>query len=409
MSIPSDERVRGDVLSRSAGRLLQATARRFGRAFEKRRGFLPKLLQFLAFEDDALEPELGRFFYALPPMSANRARQVIRQSLRQDPLEAFEDFDPEPFAAASIAQVHRAVLLDGQRVVVKVQYPSVAEALESDAKLLGLLSRYLPRPELTGELIEEIQVRMLEEADFRGEADRTEWFARHLRVDGVRVPTVHRALSGDRVLTLEEMPGRHLDAWSEAPLTASVRDRACARLAHQFWQSLFVLRRVHADLHPGNILLTDDGNVALIDFGSVKEIDRRLAEAAGQLIERTLADDHQGAHDAARAGGLLGSTTEDDGHRIFETAFRPFLDWLVEPLRATSHDFSAARGHARDGRNRFLRIIRENPSRGIYRPLLFLNRTVYLIYSVLERLGGRAPMRDAFEISRSEARPEEPY
>ena len=390
-----------DALAKYGARLLQSTVRRFGHTFEKRRGFLTKLGQFLAFEDPGFESELGRFFYALPPISATRIRAVIIESLGRDPFDIYASFDAHPLAAASIAQVHRATLHDGRRVVVKVQYPTVAQALEADAKLLSKLVMVLPKQDMTSELVEEIQARMREECDFVKEASRTAWFREHLAVPGVRIPEVHAALCGPKVLTVEHMPGLHLAPWLDRAPRQSVRDRAGHLVATQFWRSLLSLGRVHADLHPGNILLGDEGDVTLIDFGSVKDIPPRVATAAAGMIHATLIGDPAGAYEAANGGGLLGELDAAEGREVFDSAFVPFLDWLATPLRPTTFDFASAIGQAREGRRRFLQIVQANPRPGIYRPLLFLNRTVYLLYSVLERLGGRVAMRDIFDSARN--------
>ena len=378
-------------------RLLSSTARRFGSTFERRRGFLIKVAQFLAFENEAIESELGRFFYDLKPMSVGRARTVITESLGRDPLEIFERFDPDPMAAASIAQVHRARIADDRAVVVKVQYPTVAQALEADIRMLGQVVGYLPHAKMNAELIEEMRIRMLDEVDFEGEAQRMTWFRTHLAVEGVSVPAVHPTLCGPRVLTMDEAPGLHMGPWHADDPSQEIRNAVGNRLARQFWDSLLVLQRVHADLHPGNVLLTPAGDVSLIDFGSVKDIESRLAGAASNLVLSTLRNRRQDAYEAALQGGLLGDIDEQEGRQIFDSAIVPFLDWLVEPLRSAKHDFSKSRGQAREGRRRFVQIIKANPRPGVYRPLLFLNRTVYLLYSMLERIGGTVPMRAVFE------------
>ena len=395
-----------EALAKYGARVLQSTVRRFGHTFEKRRGFLVKLGQFLAFEDAGFESELGRFFYDLPPISLGRIRAVITESLGVEPLEAYEFFDPKPMAAASIAQVHRARLPGGEPVVVKVQYPTVAQALEADAKLLAKLASVLPSQDMTSELVDEIQVRMLEETDFVREANQTEWFHENLRIEGLRVPKVHRALCGPKVLTLEHLDGQHIGPWLESSPSSEARDRAGRLLSTQFWTALLVLRRVHADLHPGNVLLSSDGAVGLIDFGSTKEISADLARAAADMLTCTLDDNPDGAFDAARAGGLLGPIDPAEGRAVFDEAFRPFLAWLAEPLRYPVYDFAQALGQAHEGRRRFLEIVRTNPRRGVYRPLLFLNRTVYLLYSVLERIGGSVAVREIFDQAKATANSE---
>lgn len=378
-------------------RLLGLTARSLGRSFESRRGFAVKLAQFLAFDGEVLESELGRFFYDLPPISTVRALDVMASDLGRDPLRVFARIDPEPLAAASVGQVHAATTRDGEDVVIKVQYPFVARAMRTDARRLRQALRWLPHHAMSEELAEEVQERLEEEVDFVGEAERTARFSHGLAIEGVSVPKVYAELSGPRTLTLERMNGDHLDAWLASAPEQALRDRVGDRISTVFWQSFFALREVHADLHPGNLLFDADGRVTVIDFGATKAIDDRLADAVARLIPAVGAGRRAEAFDAARVGGLLGSLDDADAESVFDTAMWPFLEWLAKPVGSAPCDFSAMRGEAAQGRKRFLSIVKENPRPGIYRPLLFLNRTVYLFFSVLERLGARVPMGRIFE------------
>ncbi|MCB9610626.1 MAG: phosphotransferase [Polyangiaceae bacterium] len=384
--------------------LLGSTARRFGAAFAKRRGFSAKLAQFFAFEDTPDEPELGRLFYDLPPLSFASVQLILRKELRQYPPALFAHLDPAPLGAASIAQVHAATLHGGDQVTIKVQYPSVAEAIREDTALLRRGVGYLPRHQaFFAELMDELAARLEEEVDFTHEAHQTAWFAERLDIPHVSIPTVYLEHSTPRLLVASRLEGDHLGrAQFEHP---EARDRAGGLVLRTFWRSFFSLGRVHADLHPGNLLFTPSGDVGLVDFGATKAVDPPFAALIARLFRGLLGDAPVNLFELAFEGGLLGQLSSEDADRVFETAVKPFFEWLLLPLKGPLFDFGAARGLARAGRSQFLRIVRSNPEPGLYRDLLFLNRTVFLLYSTLEQMGATIPARAILheELQRREA------
>ena len=192
----------------------------------------------------------------------------------------FAEFDPTPLAAASIGQTHCAVLCSGERVVVKVQRPGIAQAMERDLAALALVANFAQRrTELgqevrSGVILDQIAQGLRAELDFRQEARAMEEMAELLRgVSGVRVPYVHQALCTRRLLVQEqfhgatvadavELDGRHADR-------AALADQLMRATLHQVLRAGFF----HADPHPGNIFVLSDGTLGLIDFGAVGRLD----------------------------------------------------------------------------------------------------------------------------------------
>ena len=150
------------------------------------KGVLMKLGQMASYVDDGLSPAarrtLSRLQDSVPPMSPELAAQVITEELGQPPERVFATWDPEPIAAASIGQVHRAITLDGRAVAVKVQYPGIAETIEADLGNVALLRRMLkitaPRQDVDA-LLAELRERVTEELDYRREARNQQMFARY--------------------------------------------------------------------------------------------------------------------------------------------------------------------------------------------------------------------------------------
>ena len=231
-------------------------------------------LQSGTLSEEALE-ELASLQMQAPGMHASLARVQFKSSLGQYPEKMFREFDAEPFAAASLGQVHRALTFKGEKVAVKIQYPAIRSSIESDLKLLrsaalpGRVTGHLPSA-----LMDEIARGLLEETDYVQEADNLDYFRKGLaRLDFVTVPRVHRELSSDRVLTMSFVEGETLSNWLKRKPSQALRDFTGARLWEAYETQLQYLRVVHADQHPGNFVFQPDGRFGLVDFGCVKSVD----------------------------------------------------------------------------------------------------------------------------------------
>jgi hypothetical protein len=259
------------------------------------KGPVMKLGQLLSMQSGTLSKEalleLANLQMQAPGMHASLARVQFKSALGKYPEELFREFDPEPFAAASLGQVHRAVTFNGEKVAVKIQYPAIRSAIESDLKLLrsamlpGRVTGHLPTA-----MLDEVARGLLEETDYIREAANLDYFRKGLAgLDFVTVPRVHRELSSDRVLTMSFVEGESLNDWLKRKPSQALRDLLGARLCEAYETQLQRLRVVHADQHPGNFLFQPDGRFGLVDFGCVKRVNfdiiefRRFQEERGWL------------------------------------------------------------------------------------------------------------------------------
>jgi predicted unusual protein kinase regulating ubiquinone biosynthesis (AarF/ABC1/UbiB family) len=267
-------------------RMAQQYAERLGRS----RGVLMKAGQILSMvlPESGVEGEYRGIYQAAfaklqddaPPMPPELAVEVITAELGRPPSEVFAEFDPSPLAAASIGQVHRATLPDGRRVVVKVQYPGVDEAIRADLKNTELLSTFLRllfsvMPNMTKvdpqAMAAEVSARIGEEIDYRVEAANQQEFADIYRGHPfIRIPEVVPDLSTRRVLVSDYVDGLRFAKAARAE--QHLRDR-WGEAVHRFvWGSMHLHGLVNADSHPGNYLFQPDGTVTFLDFGCVKRL-----------------------------------------------------------------------------------------------------------------------------------------
>jgi predicted unusual protein kinase regulating ubiquinone biosynthesis (AarF/ABC1/UbiB family) len=240
------------------------------------KGVMVKLGQMASYVDEGLAPSvrrtLSRLQDSVPPMSPELAAGVIEAELGQPPEQLFDRWDPEPIAAASIGQVHRAITKDGLAVAVKVQYPGIAEMMAADLDNVSLLRRMLrvtaPSQDVDG-LIAELRERVLEELDYRREAANQQtlhdYFADHPTIS---VPAIVPDLSTRRVVTSELVTGaRFADVvgWSQEE-----RDLAGETMYRFVFRSLYEVHAFNGDPHPGNYIFHGDGKITFLDFGMVK-------------------------------------------------------------------------------------------------------------------------------------------
>jgi predicted unusual protein kinase regulating ubiquinone biosynthesis (AarF/ABC1/UbiB family) len=280
-------------------RFQRANAKRLREELQSLRGPVMKLGQALSMQTYFLGPdtiqELSTLQMHAPPMHPSLMRAQFKSALGKFPEEVFRSFEPEPFAAASLGQVHHAMSKAGEPVVVKVQYPAIREAIETDFQMLrtaGFAAR------MTGHLhdavIDEVERGILEETDYLNEARNIDFFRKALApLPFIRVPRVHHHLSSDQVLTMSPVSGKRLPDFLADRPGQDLRDAVGIALTHLFFFQLFRVNALHADPHPGNYLFNGDGSIGLVDFGCVKYLKPEVVRCYEQFWRREWTHDEK--------------------------------------------------------------------------------------------------------------------
>jgi predicted unusual protein kinase regulating ubiquinone biosynthesis (AarF/ABC1/UbiB family) len=329
------------------------------------KGAIMKAGQMFSFIADGLPPDAAKALSTLQadvaPMAPSLAEDVIRRELGAGPEELFLDWDPVPVAAASIGQVHRAVLRDGRKVAVKVQYPGVDSAISSDLEnaqlLYGMFSQFaLPSLDVKA-MIDEVRQRMLEELDYRIEATSQREFADYyVGHPFIRIPDVVPEFSGRRVLTSEWVDGLR---WSEFLEQASEpAKQAAGEVLMRFAQgSVYFHRMFNGDPHPGNYKFHLDGTITFLDFGLVKRWSQEEINELTPVLDALLAQDAQQVAKQVEALDALPPGHGVDPNMILEYASTPYWPFIAGEYTFTREKNAAALEKVLDFEGRYRELL----------------------------------------------------
>jgi predicted unusual protein kinase regulating ubiquinone biosynthesis (AarF/ABC1/UbiB family) len=317
------------------------TALKMVGALGQMKGAAMKLGPFASFIDTEFIPEEYREIYQeqlaklrtdAPAMPWEKVEKVLEEEWEGEPLsELFADFEHEAFAAASIGQVHRAELLDGRAVAVKIQYPGIAEALDADLRNAGTIVRLARAlaPGLDAKAIaKELRERVMEELDYEYEAQNQRSFARAYRGHPfVYVPEVITRLSRRRVLVTELVKGLGFEDVKQLP--HEERSRFGEIVFRGSFGSIYHLQHFNADPHPGNYLLMEDGRVAFLDFGMTKKLDHEQIVLEQRAFDAGSRDDPEAFRAALHDLGFIKNPSKLDAERLLEH-MRAVGGWYIE-------------------------------------------------------------------------------
>ncbi|MEM9161131.1 MAG: AarF/ABC1/UbiB kinase family protein [Verrucomicrobiota bacterium] len=378
----------GKLLLKTLG-MLRGTALKLSQALSQEADLLP----------ESMRKELEKACHKVMPLNRALILKVFQKEWGMGPGKLFESFESEAFAAASLGQVHRAVSKKGEQLAVKVQYPGIAATIGSDLKVMRTMlvdvagrSGALPRRDLLSECLDEIEERLLEEVDYRNEAENLEWFRARVSLPGIRIPKVIRETSGDRVLSMERLEGLHLDEWAAAGPSQEERDTVGQRLFDFFIHCFYGLNRIHADPHSGNFMVVESGELAVLDFGCVKAVSQEFPDGMAAIF-RSILLNRDGEHvgevlEAYKTISLFADSysLEEYVEKVHPT-FGLLQEWLRLPYVEERYDFSKHPRIPQASLNEGFRAAKQ--VEGLPRDYLFFDRAYNGMVNLLRKLGAR--------------------
>ena len=303
------------------------------------KGAFMKLTQMLSMRSDLLPLAaleiLATVQSSVPPMPYDVIRERITHELGAPPERCFARFEPVAFAAASLGQVHRAVLPTGEDVVVKIQYPGVDETVVQDLKnarallqTFARIGRDVMRQKIdASEIYAELEERLGEELDYVNEAANLARFRRLFADDPeLVVPEPYPAFSSRRVLTMSALEGYPLQDILAPGVEQGLKDWVAIKYFRILWRQIFEFGVLHTDPHPGNYLVTHHPRLCMLDLGSVRVFPDPIRRGYVALARAILADDEAAMSDAfVRLGYLDAADDPAPMFRIMRIIFEPVL------------------------------------------------------------------------------------
>jgi predicted unusual protein kinase regulating ubiquinone biosynthesis (AarF/ABC1/UbiB family) len=375
------------------------TAEDVARELGEMKGVLMKAGQLVSFIFEALPEDAQAALATLQadaaPMAPSLAAGVVAGELGKPPERVFLDWTDLPVAAASIGQVHRAVTHHGQDVAVKVQYPGVHEAIESDLDaaevMYGMFSAMLLKGLDAKGLVDELRDRMREELDYRLEADNCLEFARLFAGHPwVRIPTLVPELSTEKILTTEWVDGMSFDEFRRTASEAT-KQRA-AEVVWRFAQNAVNLHGAfNGDPHPGNYKFHHDGSVTFLDFGLVKRWSPGEWDSLRPTLDAVIVHrDPELLMRAMEQSGFLRSGHGLDAGHVFDYVSSPYVPYLTDEFTFTRQwmiDTIAKIFDVQGPHANVIEALNMPPS------FVILDRVVWGVNAILGKLEAHGPFR----------------
>ncbi len=325
-----------------------AEAQRLAKDLEKLGPTFVKLGQVLSTRADLLPPSyldaLSRLQDDVEPVSAAEIQKTIEEDLKVRMSKAFLTFDEEPLASASLGQVHRATLRDGRPVAVKVQRPGVIEHVLDDLTVLDEIAAFVDNHTKVGKryefapMIREFRKSLMEELDYVVEANHLRTLKRNLaEFPRIFVPAPIDSYVSKRVLTMEYVTGTKVTGLNPVALIDVDPAGLADQLIQAYLQQILLDGFFHADPHPGNVFITEDGRLALIDLGMVGHLSPTLQD---KLLKLILAISEGRGEDAADAAIALGEKRDDFDEDAFK---RDVVSIVGHYFGASLEDFQVGR------------------------------------------------------------------
>ena len=368
------------------------------------KGPLMKAAQMFATVPDLLPPEfateLGQLQSNAPAMGRPFVRRRMAAELGPDWMARFGRFDLDAAHAASLGQVHRAQARDGRPLAVKLQYPEMQSAVESDVGQLRALLSVFRRMDMAidpSQALEEIADRLREELDYGREARMMSLYRGFFEGrDHIAVPSPEPELSTPRLLTMEWREGRGLLSFKEAAL--ETRNRIAALLFEAWWSPMTTLGVIHGDPHLGNYLFSEDAQqLNLLDFGCVRIFPPRFVDGVVRLYRALAADDREGQIEAYRSWGFeqLRPGLVDALNLWARFIYGPLLDDRVR----TVADGVAPGAYGRKEAFEVRKALRTEGPVVIPREFVFMDRAAIGLGAAFLHLGAELNWRKMFEAS----------
>lgn len=363
------------------------------------KGSALKVAQMLAMDKnllpDAYQTQFAMGQYSAPPLSLPLVVKTFQKYFGKSPEQLFDSFSKQAINAASIGQVHKATLGD-QTFAVKIQYPGVSDSVKSDLKLVkpfALRLFGLNEQELD-QYMEEVESKLLEETDYELEVVRGTHISNACQhIPNLTFPVYYPEFSSPRIITMDWLSGQHIKEFMMTNPTQEVKDQLGQAMWDFYHHQIHQLKEVHADPHPGNFMMTNQGQLGIIDFGCVKQIPDDFYSAYFKLMSKELIHNDQALVPVLYELNFLYEDDSEAEKEVFVSVFKEMTALLGRPFHADEFDFSED-AYFKQIFDLSERLSKMKELRNSRHPRgskhgLYVNRTYFGLYTLLNQLGAR--------------------
>lgn len=360
------------------------------------KGSALKVAQMLSMDKGMLPKAYTDMFsmsqYSAPPLSGPLVVNTFLKTLGKSPTQLYDQFDMRAANAASIGQVHKATKW-GKQLAIKIQYPGVANSVKSDLRIVKPFAvRIVGMNEVDmDKYFQEIETKLLEETDYKLELRRSmELSALCAHIPNLVFPGYYPELSSERVITMDWLEGFHLKEFLQRNPSQEARNAIGQALWDFYDFQMHQLKKVHADPHPGNFLMRDDGTVGIFDFGCIKEIPEDFYQNYFMLVDKEILKDEAKRIEIYMNLEMIHPTDTEKELTFYSGLFQQMIDLLTLPFTLERFDF----GNEAYFREIYaymdylynLKEIRDSKVARGSRHSLYVNRTYFGLYSILSEL-----------------------
>ena len=360
------------------------------------KGSALKVAQMLSMEKNLLPRAYVEKFslsqFSVPPLSAPLVRKTFKKYLGKYPEDVFDQFEKDSVNAASIGQVHRAEK-DGRKLAVKIQYPGVAESISSDLALVKpvAIKMFNLKGKDSEKYFKEVEHKLVEETNYILELEQSDEITNACSViPNMRFPKYYRDLSSERILTMDWMEGKHLGEFTKTDFDSELGNKLGQALWDFYMFQIHALRRVHADPHPGNFLVSGAGELIAIDFGCIKAIPEEFYVPYFELAKPENINNDEVFMEKLYELEILTPTDSEKELQFFKALFKEMLNIFTSPFHKETFDFGdegfwSQIANLSERYSKDEQIRKMNGNRGS-KHFLYINRTFFGLYNLLHDL-----------------------
>ncbi|QJD97243.1 phosphotransferase [Mucilaginibacter robiniae] len=357
------------------------------------KGSALKVAQMLSMDKNILPKAYTDKFsqsqYNAPPLSGPLIVQTFKKYFGKSPEQIYDKFNLRSTNAASIGQVHQAEL-NGQKLAIKIQYPGVGDSISSDLKLVKPFAfRLLGMSEKELDVyMREVEERLLEETDYELEVRRSIEFSNACSIlNHVVFPTYYPELSSKRIITMSWIEGQHLKEFLQTNPSQELRNQIGQALWDFYNFQQHELRAVHADPHPGNFMITPEGNLGIIDFGCIKEMPEEFYYPFFSLTSTNLLDNKEETIKAFRKLEMILPKDTPQQIEFYYRMYKQMIGLFAQPYMSSSFDFgeTAFFDELYGFGEQVSRMPEFKQARGV-KDFIYVNRTNFGLYNILHEL-----------------------